>query len=351
MRRLHQHRVGILILSSVIFLFCVIQFSTFTQTCTADELAGVSCTRVLLRVQPVKENPSLKQHAPQVTDHRRKSSLRVLLFITTHLSPQHLRAFTQCWPRARQTAPQLHRNSDVMIFSTGGATNAVPFNVTSLWSSPQSVSVVLRDNPGYQEGANLPMLEASANKSLFDAYDWVVRLNPDVIIRNETRLLALMHDPDAEGIFADCWARKCERNCTGNLLNTDFFALRPHALPDRTSWPKILNAEEAFTKAMESTMKKGKDRWLLYQKKNRGGCRTQGDVEHNHGFVEDCMWLNANPSSPREKNPRIVWCQNMSDTFGTNGHTLNWGTAPNDVRSLWLKNGCNTAPRRKRKRI
>ena len=216
------------------------------------------------------------------------------MYITTHLSAQHVRAFNHCWPLSRKSAPQIHLQSDVMLFSTGGANHSVPAHVMSLWTSNQSVRVILRDNPGYQEGANLAMAEAVANKTIkswFATYDWVIRLNADAIIRNDTQLLAFMHDPDVDGIFADCWVRTCKRQCTKAKLNTDFFAVRPHALPE--SWPIISNAELAFTKAMENTVRKGKDRWLMNKAGTPGRCRTQGDVEHNHGFVEDCVWLNT----------------------------------------------------------
>jgi hypothetical protein len=55
----------------------------------------------------------------------------------------------------------------------------------------------------------------------FDEYDWVIRLNPDVLILDDKWLLEIMRNSSIDGIFQDC---------TVCLLHTDFFAVRPRAV-------------------------------------------------------------------------------------------------------------------------
>jgi hypothetical protein len=50
-----------------------------------------------------------------------------------------------------------------------------------------------RPNPGYQDGAILAIREAFKNH-WFDDYDWVIRLNPDVLIRSNSFLLEQIND-------------------------------------------------------------------------------------------------------------------------------------------------------------
>jgi hypothetical protein len=68
-------------------------------------------------------------------------------------------------------------------------------------------------------------------KGWFDDYDWVIRINPDVLIRNLTWLLQQLQNPNVEGIFHDSTPRR------GHQLHTDFFAVRPKAVM-KYSFPK-----------------------------------------------------------------------------------------------------------------
>mmetsp|Transcript_21174 Transcript_21174/g.20339 ORF Transcript_21174/g.20339 Transcript_21174/m.20339 type:complete len:207 (+) Transcript_21174:2-622(+) len=85
-----------------------------------------------------------------------------------------------------------------------------------------------------QRGANVPM-ELAFQEGWFTGYDWVIRINPDVLIRNSTWLLdAMMQTTETEdkttnslqrqrsidGIFVEC--------CQPSKLHTDFFAFRPN---------------------------------------------------------------------------------------------------------------------------
>jgi hypothetical protein len=75
----------------------------------------------------------------------------------------------------------------------------------------------------FQRGANLG-LELGFRKGWFAGYDWIVRINPDVLIRNSTWLLQTMADPEVDGIFVRCGDERVYQ------LHTDFFAVRPGRL-------------------------------------------------------------------------------------------------------------------------
>ena len=70
-----------------------------------------------------------------------------------------------------------------------------------------------------------------------------VRVNPDVIIRDDAWLLQTMHNSDVDGIFTDCdrnWTvvdgKKCSvaegagRRCLDSQIQSDFFGFRPSAI-------------------------------------------------------------------------------------------------------------------------
>lgn len=109
----------------------------------------------------------------------------------------------------------------------------------NLWS-PEKVRIEFYDNPGWHEGAILALTRALEGK-WFDAYDWIIRINPDVIIRDERFLLDNMLDKDVDGIFASCYRNNCTAGCTGNLVHTDFFAVRPRILLPK---PVVVHKDE-----------------------------------------------------------------------------------------------------------
>ena len=63
----------------------------------------------------------------------------------------------------------------------------------------------------------------------FEGYDWVVRLNPDVLVRNDTFLLQAMGDDAVHGIFVDCLDRPCPtgRRCEDSMHSHRLFCLPP----------------------------------------------------------------------------------------------------------------------------
>jgi len=172
--------------------------------------------------------------------------------------------------------------SDILVLSTG------PANMTLLRTIFNNNKLEVHEvpNPGYQAGAILALMYAFEN-NLFESYDWVIRLNPDVIIRDDTKIIAGIIEPAFDGIFVNC-----KQN--GKKLHTDWSAFRPSAIPfNKTNFTKlneIGNAEEHFTFLMSAVLESGKIQWLPGARPKRPGmCMILGDsVVHYHQYLMDC---------------------------------------------------------------
>ena len=135
-----------------------------------------------------------------------------------------------------------------------------------------NLTIHVADNPGCQEGAAAAMKDATLN-NFFVGYDWIIRMNPDVIIRNDTFLVSTINDTNATAILIDCTPEELDRNkltpkmraWEGPLVQTDFFALKPSALPEDIFVKKNDNfiAEKLFTNDIrEPILKKGGQRFI-----------------------------------------------------------------------------------------
>jgi hypothetical protein len=71
-----------------------------------------------------------------------------------------------------------------------------------------------------QWGANMAM-SVAVSAGWFQSYDWVVRLNPDVLIRQSDFIVDHLDDSSVDAIVARCDFEK---------IDTDFFTVRPSAL-------------------------------------------------------------------------------------------------------------------------
>ena len=223
---------------------------------------------------------------------------RILTYITSHLSSQH-RAFLEgCWPGLLASLP-LFRASDFMMFVTSGqAASGKRVDtgfITSLFSQAgKAITIHERPNPGYQEGAVLALVEGYRH-GWFKGYDWVVRLNPDVLVRDDTFLLQAMGDDTVHGIFVDCLDRPCPtgRRCEDSIIHTDFFAVRPRAVSrDAVLRLDGSNAEAAITRAFSGIVLDEADAWLPGAGPHRGSCRVRGaasPVIHDHAHIWSCM--------------------------------------------------------------
>ena len=213
---------------------------------------------------------------------------RILIFITTHLSAQHYTYLENCWPALIKKSA-LFKQSDFMMFITeseGEKPNMARIN--SVFAGV-GITVHSTGNPGWQQGAILALTEAIENH-WFDKYDWVVRLNPDVLIRNDSFLLERFEDSRIHGVFVDCLDQECPtgNKCTDRKIHTDFFAVRPNDIsPSAVRETKQDNAERMITEAFSSIVKDGADSWVPGAGPHRANCRVSGKsspVIHTHDY-------------------------------------------------------------------
>lgn len=241
-------------------------------------------------VKLVRSFRSTRAHEQSEETLDELSEPNILIYVTTHMSENHLTALRYCWPRIDGLTSRtgLMGKADILFFTT----SPPPKDVIQMLG-PTRVHIETYVNPGYQEGATLAITEAIRN-NWFDGYDWVIRINPDVIIRNDSWLLRTMNDTSVDAIFADCFSRTCTQRCTSNQVHTDFFAIRPSVLP--SAWePPNSGAERAFATIAAPIIRTGRDRWLPFQTQ-RSICRVKGPfVIHDHSYVETCR-----PAPPKK---------------------------------------------------
>lgn len=238
----------------------------------------------------------------------------ILLYITTHFSDQHIRYFHCCWPILVKQSP-LISSAHVLIAATNTSqvslqeleflenlfsknpsyqfryqtnnTNCDKYkNATKRFHrNPLKVPVNLKQclaNQGVQIGIE--------NRWMF-AHDWVIRINPDVMIRKSSWLLETMSNSSMEGIFVYCHARQ---------LHTDFFAVRPSSLkPDAFRKMAIkankLNHERtAYREFKHLVEDPDKHRLLPDVEESQGSCRVRGNNASVYHVHDSCIANNDN---------------------------------------------------------
>merc|ERR1711862_874058 len=134
-------------------------------------------------------------------------------------------------------------------------------------------------------------IEASKN-GWFEGYDWIFRMNPDVIIQNDTWMLDIIeNDANASLLYVDCALASSETSTkenispqTVNLIHTDFFGLKLAALPnghlEKSNIGK--NFEFGFTKKMTS---------IIANKQHR-------HIPNAYPMVQHFCRINGNPFGP-----------------------------------------------------
>lgn len=226
---------------------------------------------------------------------KKRQTHRILTYITTHLSSQHHDFIKDCWPSLLKKLALFQRSDFMILITAENRPSMSEMNlIHSVFAKPD-VAIQMRPNPGYQEGAILALVEAYRNR-WFEDYDWVVRVNPDVVIRDDTFLLQTMEDDSVSGIFDDCLEKACPagRKCVDRLIHTDFFAIRPSAISrDEVLRLASTNAENMATQAFSGIVRNGSDAWLPNTGPHHGECRVMGKlspVVHDHNAsIISCM--------------------------------------------------------------
>jgi hypothetical protein len=276
--------------------------------------------------------------SPKSFTHTRNNgmALRIGIYMTTHQSSSHLGFLHKCWPFATEKL-QLLQQAD-LIYYTSASWDTIPhdlfksmkFNNVTIYqykekeikkSTPKPIyknggdkgeplnkdemrqfkSMVRRRK---QYGAKLAMLDPYLNH-WFDGYDWIIRLNPDVLIRNDTWLLEQMRLDHVQAILGMFPYRNI------SAFHSDFYAFRPrvyasqsHLSPERLrsrlddpTFTAELQIMEIFGPLLSSqrdneTDAKNPIAWLPGVNRHpRGFARMMGPsspVLHVHELVKDC---------------------------------------------------------------
>lgn len=243
---------------------------------------------------------------PKVKSVPRQDAPRVAIYMTTHLSEEHVQFLERCWPSAVRRF-QLLREADLIFY-----TSSLP--PKSLLESLGFRNVIVREyqqpreefyvpngkRDDRQVGAMQAMLDPYIG-GWFDDYDWIIRLNPDVLLRDDRFLREAFSDPSVDAVIAVCHYGK-GRVITnpqpvaniGGRIQTDFTAFRPSILTYQTlleTRAQAPNAEKHLTDALASTLRQRRYRLLPGSVKQGFQCRVGGQsspVVHAHELVEAC---------------------------------------------------------------
>jgi hypothetical protein len=246
------------------------------------------------------------------------SGLKVAIQMTTHLSKQHQAFLTRCWPAATQRLTLL-KHSDLILFTSLNSSHLDEWLRPLEFTNKTVRHYVGDERDPYHGGAKLGLVDP-LEKGYLDAYDWVIRLNPDVLIRNDTWLLTALVDPDIDGVFSWCSipskllpkndvmalqlprAAVLDSNQTfldgeTSLIHTDFMAFRPRAVvmdtrdSARQYAKEIRNTEIHATKVMAPIISSGRHVQLFKGVCNRYLMRIVGresPVVHAHNLLDSC---------------------------------------------------------------
>jgi len=231
-----------------------------------------------------------EEAAPKDTVVKDEVVEKVLVYITTHMSPSHIDYFTNCWEYMVATVPLFH-NADFMIHTTE---NLDPVLLKRIFPS-QKVTEMVMPKIAKQQGAIKALTDGFTNK-WFKDYNWLIRVNPDVLMTNDTWISTQMRNNQVDGVFVNCLADLCESNCvtSNQRAMTDFFAVRPSAIEETIHNPfEQSKAEHHFTATIQHILGTGRDRWMtkLLGADLKNQCRVRGPtspVQHVHGMENYC---------------------------------------------------------------
>jgi len=192
-----------------------------------------------------------------------------------------------CWPNVLARSSLLYQ-VDVAVYLNPADQERRKEAVSILQDTfvNHHLTIYLRENEVYNTGAVMAMYEA-VSSNFFDGYDWIIRLNPDVMIRDDTFLRETMVDPTVSALLINCSNR-------GTKAHTDFFVIRPNVFDANLFTKQIIqtNAEQGFTSLIQdSVLSKGTHRWIPNTNPKTSSCRAgnhrdyyESPIVHEHGM-------------------------------------------------------------------
>lgn len=234
---------------------------------------------------------------PGFADKTSISLGKVLLFMTTYGPPAHM-SMLKGWPTVMKGQPMLS-SADVFLYACGDQDKTKEIHlpdkevfeeILGHFPNKNKKLYYTYDNPGYQTGA-VKAAFLGFKEGWFKDYDWVIRLNTDVLIYDERELVQLMSNPNKDLVLNSCWDSNCESRCLGRMVMTDMFVMRPKALPANAfaNWQHTFNAERATTYQFAQLVSKGRDSWLDRENRDRA-CRTRGHGIWHENVNFENLW-------------------------------------------------------------
>lgn len=225
------------------------------------------------------------------------SNLKVAVYMTTHLSVKHLKFLYRCWPSATKHLPLL-QDSHLILFTSNEppasaleALNFKSITIRRYTELPPNATDGNEDDKK-QLGAKRAMLDPFAPENRwFDGYDWVIRLNPDVLIRRDAWIRHTMLNETADGIFID-YSRGRRKGIKG--LHTDFYAFRPRAVNVQelqANFETKKTAETHLWTGFQDSIQQGRIAWLPNAERRHDFARvigTRSPVIHFHPLFNKC---------------------------------------------------------------
>ena len=240
---------------------------------------------------------------------------KVLLYFSSTLETHwgksdQLSQFKYLWPIALRKNNML-RNADILIYagislhdnntvisnkkkqyniSTTPAYLYYELHQAALSFPNKNVTIKYMNNVGYQQGAVKVMIDG-LNEGWFNGYDWVIRLNPDTMIYDDTRLASYLNNNTCTVVLAN-------GNNRGILLLSDFFAFRPDRV-DYSRWDRaymVWNAERWTTNAFSYLISEQQHIWI---QATPAWCMwrvSQADIVHAHYKWADQVYRFFDPS-------------------------------------------------------
>lgn len=179
-----------------------------------------------------------------------------------------------CWPNVLARSPLL-RSADVAVYlnPANAGKRKEAMDVLKDTFAEQDLTVYVREAtkfPGLstkkreaawkQTGSHAALRDA-VQFGWFGGYDWVIRVNPDVLIRDDS-FISSMEDPSVLALLFPCSFHGDKTN--GFKAHTDFFVIKPQVLSDE--FPAALiraNAEMTFSRSLQaSVFAKNAHRWI-----------------------------------------------------------------------------------------
>jgi hypothetical protein len=220
--------------------------------------------------------------------------------MTTHQSPLHVDFLEKCWGHAVRRVPLLQA-ADLLYYTSAKDPVQVIYNLgfrnVKVLQFEEDVQV---QNQSYtwrqmdrrkQIGAIRAMVDPSLREWLHP-YDWVIRLNPDVLIREDLFFRTHMMNDSIAGIFH----RVGSSEQPLQLLHSDFYMFRPRAFFQNQNIPRCRqrrpHAEAKLLCLFQSLIEDGRALVEIPNVRNRGKlARIAGKkspVIHDHELVRAC---------------------------------------------------------------